>query len=110
METYREMRARHQRDGVDGQLRHKELSEAMRDRDFAIDAFVTEMTEREYHLDIYQGNWDVLRVFADGELEFNEHDNPSLYCDQLGWGHELRRWYREARLKYIDLRIKDGWR
>ncbi len=85
-----------------GKRQSNELRAAMEDHDFFIDAIVSEMCDHEYAIN-GQGNWDVLNVFSDDELEYdyeNSDDDLDFYFDQMGWGSDKRRWYLEAILKY----------
>lgn len=80
-----------------------DLPELMRDYDFAKGAFLHEMGNHEYQLN-WDGDWDVCRCF--GHVE---GDDSTKYFDQLGWGEDTRRAYRDARKEYYALCDENGW-
>lgn len=139
METYQEMRARHQR-AIDGfplhfafgqeQLDRKlaelgatiddvvgigwggfvlqedapryialvktmqdELDDAMQDPGFARGAFLHEMYNHEYPINL-QGDWDVCSCF--GRVEYGESKEPEEYLRELGFGPEIAAAYASA--------------
>lgn len=61
-----------------------ELSELMKDRDFAISAFRYEMDNHEYAINYYQGDWDVISCFTSKRLEFSDDKNYKDYLYDAG--------------------------
>lgn len=83
------------------------LDELMKDYDFAYDAIYCEMGNHEYHINPYQGNWDVCSCF--GNVEYNEADDPNEYFEQLGWESQTIRAYRDARRAFLKAADENGW-
>lgn len=91
--------------------KRNELQENMLDHDFFISAIVCEMGNHEYHINNWQGNWDVCNCFhvGNGDLEYDRNDDPDAYFDQLGWNGDQRRWYGEARSEFYRLCDENDW-
>ena len=85
-----------------------ELPELMKDEEFAIDAFYYEMSNHEYQINHYQGNWDVLNCFADKELKYIDADDYHVYLNEMGHPEWLPI-YEKARKKYLDDCDKNNW-
>lgn len=73
---------------------NKELTEAMKDPEFAYDAFLYEMCNHEYGIN-WDGDFDVLNCFG-----MKEED-----LDKLG----LQCVYQTARRKYFELAYENDW-
>ena len=79
----------------------RELHERMAERDFAVQAFIFEMGNHEYHLDTWQGDWDVCSMFGDAEYVVDK-DGPA-YLAEMGYGEITQDAYRDARRHYYQL-------
>ena len=92
-----------------------ELPELMKDYDFAFSAFYYEMGNHEYHINHYQGDWDVCNCFAtESELPYYGDDlygsaEREKYFDCLKWSEETRRAYRNARSKFLHDADENDW-
>lgn len=84
-----------------------ELPELMKDYDFAFDAIYYEMGNHEYHINNYQGNWDVCSCF--GDVEYNDWDDEEKYFDQLDWSETTRKAYRDAKSKFLYDAAENDW-
>lgn len=85
----------------------RELRERMTERDFAVSAFICEMANHEYHLDSWQGNWDVVSCFGDAEYVVDK-DGPT-YLAEMGYDKTTQDAYRDARRRYYQLCDEKGW-
>lgn len=85
----------------------RELRERMTDHDFAVDAFIFEMGNHEYHLDTWQGDWDVCSMFGNAEYVTGK-DGPA-YLAEMGYGQVTQDAYRDARRRYYQLCDERGW-
>lgn len=83
------------------------LDELMKDPEFAYSAFYYEMANHEYHINNYQGNWDVLSCF--GNIEDNEMDDYNDYFAQLDFDEATRDAYRRAIRDFLTDADKNGW-
>ena len=84
-----------------------ELPELMLDHDFAVDAFYYEMANHEYHIN-YQGDWDVLNCFYNVEW-LGDCADPADYLNELDIPAEVKRYYIEAREKFLRDANKNDW-
>lgn len=62
-------------------------------------AFKYEMSNHEYAINTYQGNWDVLSCF--GEITYNEFDDINDYFDQLKFTDVQKKAFLDARKEYF---------
>ena len=83
------------------------IDELMKDPEFAEDAIYYEMGNHEYHINTYQGNWDVCSCF--GNVEYNEWDDPAEYFKQLGWEQQTIDAYERARKRFLKAAEENGW-
>ena len=83
------------------------IDELMKDPEFAEDAIYYEMGNHEYHINTYQGNWDVCSCF--GNVEYNEWDDPAEYFKQLGWEQQTIDAYERARKRFLKAADENGW-
>ncbi len=83
------------------------LDEMMKDPAFAEDAFMYEMGNHEYHINYFQGNWDVCSCF--GNVKYNDADDYEEYFNQLGWEPQTRQAYLTARRKFLKKASDNGW-
>ena len=83
------------------------LDELMKDPEFAEDAFYYEMGNHEYHINYYQGDWDVCSCF--GHVEYNDADDRTEYFKQLGWEQQTIDAYERARKRFLKAADENGW-
>lgn len=83
------------------------IDELMKDPEFAEDAIYYEMGNHEYHINHYQGNWDVCSCF--GDVEYNELDDPDEYFRQLGWEPQTIEAYERARKRFLKAADENDW-
>ena len=84
------------------------INELMKDPDFAYSAFYYEMGNHEYHINTYQGNWDVISCFAN--VEFCDDDwNLENYFKQLNWTDETKEAYKKARAAFLKAARENDW-
>lgn len=85
----------------------RELRARMAERDFAVNTFIFEMDNHEYHLDTWQGDWDVVSCFGDADYVVDK-DGPT-YLAEMGYGKTTQQAYRDARRRYYQLCDKNSW-
>lgn len=85
----------------------RDLRESMADYDFAVDAFVYEMGNHEYHLDHWQADWDVCSCFGDAPYVVDK-DGPT-YLQEMGYGETTIQAYRDARGRFYQLCDENDW-
>lgn len=84
-----------------------ELSDLMKDYDFAKSAIYHEMCNHEYGIN-WQGDWDVMSCF--GNVEYvDAADDLRQYWDALGWDDTQRRAYLDARRDYNKAAMENDW-
>lgn len=83
------------------------LDNLMRNPAFAEDAFYYEMGNHEYHINTYQGNYDVLSCF--GHIEYDDCDDYNVYFDQLNFSPEIREAYKKARRRFLKAAAENDW-
>lgn len=76
-----------------------ELPELMKDREFAEGAFLYEMFNHEFAINM-QGAWEVCECF--GECEYQECKTGPEYLKEMGFGDETIAAYRAAKERYYD--------
>lgn len=86
---------------------HNETDTAMSEYSFAKDAFIDEMGNHEYQINMYQGDWDVISVFWN--VEFDERYTGEDYLKQLGKPSEVVKAYSDARDEYYRLCDENDW-
>ena len=79
-----------------------ELHGLMKERDFAVSAFLYEMQNHEYAINRYQGDFDVCDCFLESEPEFGEKKSYRDYLKEAGHEDWIEP-YQEARQKYFEL-------
>lgn len=85
-----------------------EQAEAMKDYDFAYGAFMHELGNHEYHINTYQGDWDVFRCF--GYVEWGgEEAGANHYMDELGYTPDQKRAFYNARKDFLRQCDEKGW-
>lgn len=84
------------------------LDELLKDPDFAYSAFYYEMGNHEYHINEYQGNWDVISCFAN--VDYCQDDwNVESYFKQLDWTDKTKEAYRKARRQFLHDANENDW-
>lgn len=83
------------------------IDELLKDPKFAEDAFYYEMENHEYHINYYQGNWDVLSCF--GNVEYRDDDSYEEYFKELGFEEQTKEAYRKARKRFLHDADKYDW-
>ena len=74
-----------------------DLAERMKDTDFAYEAFMYEMANHEYHINL-EGDYDVCSCF--GHIDWAEDDIESYFI-QLGWEPQTVKAYESARRDFL---------
>lgn len=84
------------------------IDDLLKDPEFAFSAFYYEMGNHEYHINNYQGNWDVITCFA--PVDFCDDDwNLDNYFKQLNWSDETKSAYKKAREKFLKDARDNDW-
>lgn len=71
------------------------IRELMNDPEFAESAFYYEMGNHEYHINLYQGDWDVCSCF--GSCDYEEGKDYRDYLKEMGYSPEVISAFRTAR-------------
>lgn len=77
--------------------------------DFARGAFLYEMCNHEYHINQYQGDWDVCDCFCDEELEFAEDKTYIQYLSEAGYSDRVILNFSEAAKEMFRLAEENDW-
>lgn len=84
------------------------IHELMNDPEFAESAFYYEMGNHEYHINLYQGDWDVCSCF--GSCDYSEEKDYRDYLKEMGYSSEVIGAFRTARDHfYADCVNNDRW-
>lgn len=84
------------------------IRELMNDPEFAESAFYYEMGNHEYHINLYQGDWDVCSCF--GSCDYGEEKDYRDYLKEMGYSPEVISAFRTARNHfYEDCVNGDRW-
>ena len=83
------------------------LDELMKDHDFAVSAFYSELWNHEYDYNVYQGDWDVCSCF--GSCQFESSKNYRDYLKEIGYPDECGDWFEEAKNKYYKVLDERGF-
>lgn len=80
-----------------------EKASALEDYDFAYGAFMYEMGNHEYHINYWQGDWDVLSCFGLDESvsRFEDGKEAEAYMADMGLKPSTVRAYQDARREYF---------
>ncbi len=84
------------------------LHELMKDYNFAFEAFYYEMGNHEYHINTYQGDWDVCSCFGNPEWGGEEMTGETYLAD-MGYPAETINAYKDARKKFMNDAINNDW-
>ncbi len=85
-----------------------EQAEAMKDYDFAYGAFLYELGNHEYHINTYQGDWDVFSCF--GYVEWGGEDaGADHYMTELGYTDDQKRAFYDARKEFYRQCDENNW-
>lgn len=84
------------------------IDELLKDVDFAYSAFYYEMENHEYHINNYQGNWDVISCFANVDYR-NDDYNVDGYFKQTNWTEETKAAYVKARSDFLKAAADNDW-
>ena len=84
------------------------LKKLMSDYDFAFDAFYYEMGNHEYHINTYQGDWDVCSCFGNCEW-VDEETTGEQYLMDMGYGVDTIKAYKDARKKFLKDASDNDW-
>lgn len=79
-----------------------ELPELMKEHDFAVGAFLYEMQNHEYAINLYQRDFDVCNCFCETEPEYGDNKDYKDYLRESGHEDWIEP-YQEARQKYYEL-------
>ena len=83
------------------------IHELMNDTEFAVSAFYYEMGNHEYHINTYQGDWDVCSCF--GSCEYAEDKNYADYLKEMGYSDEVIRDFQLAKDKFFKACNDNDW-
>ena len=86
--------------------RPDELSELLKDYDFAFEAFYYEMGNHEYHIN-WEADYSVCSCF--GHVEYDDSFGMSDYFVQLKWNETTIKAYKDARNKFLHDCDEGGW-
>lgn len=89
-----------------GERFDRELREAMEDPHFAHGAFLYEMGNHEYHINL-QGAWDVCSCFCD--CEYEDGKGPGRYLREGGYGEEVVEAFGRAQTDFYRMCDEKGW-
>lgn len=83
----------------------------IKDYEQAYDAFFCEMGNHEYHINYYQGDWDVLSCFGldDDVCEFEDGKGADEYMDAMGLSPVTKAAYHDARCDFLRMADERGW-
>ena len=84
-----------------------EINEGMKDADFAYSAFLYEIGNHEYHINTYQGDWDVFSCF--GGVEWGEEKQAQDYAGELGMEAQTLDAFYRARKEHYRLCDENDW-
>lgn len=82
----------------------------IKDYEQAHDAFFYEMGNHEYHINCYQGDWDVLSCFGldDDVCEFDDDKDADDYMDAMGLSPVTKAAYHDARVDFLRMAAEKG--
>lgn len=83
------------------------LRELMEDPGFAEDAFYYELGNHEYHINTYQGDWDVCSCF--GECDFAERKTYRDYLKEIGYPESAVAAFKKARARFLRDAEENNW-
>lgn len=87
--------------------RPDDLSELIKNPEFAEDAFYYEMGNHEYHIN-WQADWDVCSCF--GDVKYSDSpDELEKYFDELGFEEQTRVAYLKAKRRFLKDAIDNEW-
>ena len=84
-----------------------EIHELMKDEEFAESAFYYEMGNYEYHINNWQGNYDVLSCF--GKITFNDDDSAKDYFKELNFEPQTIQAFYKARKRFLTDAAENDW-
>ena len=84
-----------------------QLSELMKNNDFAVDAFYYEMCNHEYGIN-WQADWDVCSCFTKHEPEYGEEKSYVEYLTEADMA-DLIPAYRQAKARYFKAAQDNEW-
>ena len=84
------------------------IHELMENPEFAEDAFYYEMGNHEYHINHYQGDWDVCSCFGDCEWG-GEEKTAAEYLKELGYSDTVTAAFNRAKRKFYKDCIDNDW-
>lgn len=82
------------------------IIELMKDFDFAVSAFYHEMANHEYHINSYQGDWDVCSVFC--YCEWGGEKTYEEYLLEGGYSEDVVKAFETAKKKFLSDVEKNG--
>lgn len=83
------------------------IDQLMENPEFAEDAFYYEMGNHEYHINHYQGDWEVCSCF--GECIFNEQKTYRDYLKEIGYSENVIQAFEKTKTKFWNDAIKNDW-
>lgn len=83
------------------------LDKLMEDFEFAESAFYYEMGNHEYHINLYQGDWDVCSVF--GKCEFSDTKTYIDYLSEIGYSENTIAAFKAARVRFLKDCDENDW-
>lgn len=84
------------------------IHELMENPAFAEDAFYYEMGNHEYHINHYQGDWDVCSCFGDCKWG-GEEKTYAEYLKEMGYSDEVAAAFQRAKRKFYKDAMENDW-
>lgn len=84
-----------------------ELEQLMSDPEFAESAFYYEMGNHEYHINHYQGDWDVCSCF--GKCEYEQGKTYRDYLKENGYSDSVIKSFERAKSRFWNDAIENDW-
>lgn len=85
------------------------LRELMKDKEFAVSAFYYEMANHEYHINNWQGDWDVCSCFTEKELEYEDGKNFIDCLHEAGYDDKVVGYFMDAQRQFLHDADEKGW-
>lgn len=84
-----------------------ELEQLMSDPEFAESAFYYEMGNHEYHINHYQGDWDVCSCF--GKCEYEQGKTYRDYLKENGYSDSVIKSFERAKSRFWNDAVENDW-
>ena len=84
------------------------IHELMENSEFAEDAFYYEMGNHEYHINYYQGDWDVCSCFGNCEWG-GEEKTYAEYLKDMGYSDGVVKSFKRAKARFLQAARDNDW-